>query len=159
MVNIIEEAYAATQFDDIDKVEVPALMKGLLKSMCISLPSSFTCEDSIHLTDINDDQALNNATSSHSIARAAFKIIREEGIIDIRASPSPPPPLSLSIRINNVDVHDVVSKELIASPDDISNMHVVIYASVRCSENFVVIVIICFIYDIKTSSVFENNAY
>ncbi|CAF4340828.1 unnamed protein product, partial [Rotaria magnacalcarata] len=37
--------------------------------MCISLPSSFTCEDSIHLTDINDDQALNNATSSHSIAR------------------------------------------------------------------------------------------
>ncbi|CAF2067937.1 unnamed protein product [Rotaria magnacalcarata] len=69
MVNIIEEAYAATQFDDIDKVEVPALMKGLLKSMCISLPSSFTCEDSIHLTDINDDQALNNATSSHSIAR------------------------------------------------------------------------------------------
>ncbi|CAF5087531.1 unnamed protein product, partial [Rotaria magnacalcarata] len=91
--------------------------------MCISLPSSFTCEDSIHLTDINDDQALNNATSSHSIARAAFKIIREEGIIDIRASPSPPPPLSLSIRINNVDVHDVVSKELIASPDDISNMH------------------------------------
>ncbi|CAM4976976.1 unnamed protein product [Rotaria socialis] len=74
MVNIIEEAYAATQFDDIDKVEVPALMKGrlygkLLKAMCISLPSSFTCEDPVHLTGINDDQALNNATSSHSIAR------------------------------------------------------------------------------------------
>ncbi|CAM4988720.1 unnamed protein product, partial [Rotaria socialis] len=40
-----------------------------LKAMCISLPSSFTCEDSVRLTDINDDQALNNATSSHSIAR------------------------------------------------------------------------------------------
>ncbi|CAF2795738.1 unnamed protein product [Rotaria sp. Silwood2] len=83
MVDIIEQAHATNQFDDIDKPEVQTLMKDrlegkplIIKEMYVSLPprvcvtKSSNDETSRYLpTSINGDRTLNNTTSSHSIAR------------------------------------------------------------------------------------------
>ncbi|CAF3697799.1 unnamed protein product, partial [Rotaria sordida] len=83
IVDVIEQAHAINQFDDIDKPDVQTLMKDrldgkplIIKEMYVSLPPRIGISKSANdessrylLTSINGDRTLNNTTSSHSIAR------------------------------------------------------------------------------------------
>ncbi|CAF3379296.1 unnamed protein product [Rotaria sp. Silwood1] len=83
IVDIIEQAHATNQFDDIDKPEVQTLMKDrlegkplIIKEMYVSLPprigvTKFSNDESSRylLTSVNGDRTLTNTTSSHSIGR------------------------------------------------------------------------------------------
>ncbi|CAF3536047.1 unnamed protein product [Rotaria sordida] len=86
IVDIIEQAHATNQFDDIDKPEVQTLMKDrldgkplVIKEMYVSLPprtgtygtSKYTNDESSRYlsTSINGDQTMNSSTSSHRVAR------------------------------------------------------------------------------------------
>ncbi|CAF3864826.1 unnamed protein product [Rotaria sp. Silwood2] len=86
IVDIIEQAHATNQFDDIDKPEVQTLMKDrldgkplVIKEMYVSLPpragaygtsKHLNDESSRYLsTSINGDQTMNSSTSSHRVAR------------------------------------------------------------------------------------------
>jgi hypothetical protein len=78
MVDVIEQAHATNQFDDIEKPEVQTLMKDrldgkplVIKEMYVSLPPRIggTKYSNDLATSINGDQLLNHTTSSHPIAR------------------------------------------------------------------------------------------
>ncbi|CAM4918979.1 unnamed protein product [Rotaria socialis] len=86
IVDVIEQAHATNQFDDIDKPEVQTLLKDrldgkplVIKEMYVSLPpragaygaSKYGNDDSSRYlsTSINGDQTMNSSTSSHRVAR------------------------------------------------------------------------------------------
>lgn len=86
IVDVIEQAHATNQFDDIEKAEVQTLMKDrldgkplVIKEVYVSLPprvgaygnSKHSNDESLrHLsTSINGDRTLNSSTSSHRVAR------------------------------------------------------------------------------------------
>ncbi|UJR35322.1 hypothetical protein I4U23_028083 [Adineta vaga] len=86
IVDVIEQAHATNQFDDIDKPEVQTLMRDrldgkplVIKEMYVSLPpragafgtSKHGHDDSGHYlsTSINGDRTLNSSTSSHRVGR------------------------------------------------------------------------------------------
>ncbi|CAF3551891.1 unnamed protein product [Adineta steineri] len=86
IVDVIEQAHASNQFDDIDKSEVQTLMRDrldgkplVIKEMYVSLPpragafasSKHTNDESSHYlsTSINGDRTLNSSASSHRVGR------------------------------------------------------------------------------------------
>jgi len=86
IVDVIEQAHAVNQFDDIEKAEVQTLMKDrldgkplVIKEMFVSLPprvgafgnSKHSNDDASRnlSTSINGDRTLNSSTSSHRVAR------------------------------------------------------------------------------------------
>ncbi|CAF1204547.1 unnamed protein product [Adineta ricciae] len=86
IVDVIEQAHATNQFDDLDKPEVQTLMRDrldgkplVIKEMYVSLPpragafgpSKYGHDDSGHYlsTSINGDRTLNSSTSSHRVGR------------------------------------------------------------------------------------------
>ncbi|UJR10546.1 hypothetical protein I4U23_014746 [Adineta vaga] len=86
IVDVIEQAHATNQFDDIDKPELQTLMKDrldgkplVIKEMYVSLPSragaygisKYSMEESTRYlsTSASGDQTLNSTTISHRVAR------------------------------------------------------------------------------------------
>ncbi|CAF3641520.1 unnamed protein product, partial [Adineta steineri] len=83
IVDVIEQAHATNQFDDLEKPEVQLLMKDrldgkplIIKEMYVSLParagaSKYLNDESSHYTSslTTGDQSLNNTTTSHRVAR------------------------------------------------------------------------------------------
>ncbi|CAF4484805.1 unnamed protein product [Rotaria sp. Silwood1] len=86
IVDVIEQAHATNQFDDIDKPEVQTLMRDrldgkplVIKEMYVSLPpragaygtSKHSNDESSRFlsTSVNGDQTMNSSSSSHRVAR------------------------------------------------------------------------------------------
>jgi len=72
LIDVIEQAHVANQFEDIDKVEVQSLMTDrlngkplVIKEMYVSLPSRSLKNSTDDSTNVNGDRTLNNGTNRH----------------------------------------------------------------------------------------------